>query len=352
MIHGNQETYAELMSRDPYYRRDSFDRIDKGDDAEFYASDRFVPHVDSSALATIEHLIKRLIVEQRPRILDLMAGWDSHLSPATKPSRVIGLGLNYHELSRNEALNAFIIHDLNKDPRLPFEDQSFDAVLNTVSVDYLTRPFDVFADVARVLKPGGLFLVSFSNRMFETKATKIWRESSEEERIILVEDFFDRTGLFTRPDVFVSKNKPRPADDKYAPLGIPGDPVYAIFAERTGGGKSIRPRQLDDMTGLPLPDPLVLRDKLAEVGRTGRCPYCDDLLRKWQVPSNPFIEWDVDYMSICFNDQCPYFVRGWNAMYRGGGRGFSHRFMYDPVHDRCLNVPVPTVRALRDGIRD
>jgi SAM-dependent methyltransferase len=245
-----------------------------------------------------------------------------------------------------------VIHDLNNDPRLPFEHETFDVVLNTVSVDYLTQPFEVFAEVGRILKPGGLFLVTFSNRMFEAKVTKIWRESSEDERVMMVEDFFDRSGLFTKPEIFVSKNRPRPADDKYAHLGLPGDPVYAVFAERQGGGISFRPRQLDELIDIPAPDPSTIRGNMARVGQTRRCPHCGSRLRKWQVPSNPFIEWDVEYMHICFDDQCPYFLRGWNAMYRGGGRGFSHRFMYDSTHDRCLSVPVPTARALRDGIVD
>jgi SAM-dependent methyltransferase len=265
---------------------------------------------------------------------------------------MVGLGLNYHELARNEACNAFVIHDLNKDPDLPFDDRTFDVILNTVSVDYMTRPFEIFADVGRVLKPGGLFLVTFSNRMFETKATKIWRQSSEEERVILVEDLFEKTGLFTKPEVFVSKNKPRPTEDKYAHLGIPSDPVYAVYAERIGGGISFRPRKLDEIDEMPLPQPGLIRNKMAAVGRSRCCPYCESPLRKWEVPNNPFIEWDVDFMYICFNDRCPYFQRGWNAMYRGGGRGFSHRFMYDASHDRCLSVPVPTAQALKDGIVD
>ena len=62
------------------------------------------------------------------------------------------------------------MHDLNRTPTLPFEDESFDVVLNTVSVDYLTRPFEVFAEVGGVLRPGGLFLVTFSNRAFPQKA--------------------------------------------------------------------------------------------------------------------------------------------------------------------------------------
>ncbi len=53
---------------------DSFSRLDETDDSIFYATDRFVQHLDSLALATVERLIGELIIEDAPVILDLMAG--------------------------------------------------------------------------------------------------------------------------------------------------------------------------------------------------------------------------------------------------------------------------------------
>ena len=49
---------------------------------------------------------------------------------------------------------------------MPFEDNTFDVVTNAVSVDYLTRPLEMMKEVNRVLKPGGLAVMSFSNRCF------------------------------------------------------------------------------------------------------------------------------------------------------------------------------------------
>ncbi len=217
------------------YSGDAFSRMDESDDKEYYEIDRFVSHIDTVALSTVEKLIGDLITEDNPFILDLMAGWDSHIPANIKPSKVVGLGLNKNELEQNELLTDTVIHDINENPILPFQDNMFDAVINTVSVDYMTRPFEVFREVARVLKPGGLFLVIFSNRMFPQKAVKIWREADEEERIILVDEFFKESGLFGKTEYFVSRGKPRPKSDKYAHLGIPSDPVYALFAEKKGG---------------------------------------------------------------------------------------------------------------------
>lgn len=345
-------TQNVLAVTNPYYRRDSFSRLDESDDGLFYTTDRFVHHLDAIALATAEQLIGELVVENRPKILDLMAGWDSHLPSTLSPAHVVGLGLNYNELARNEALNALVIHDMNKKPQLPFADESFDVVLNTVSVDYLTKPFEIFAEVGRILTPGGLFLVIFSNRMFEQKATKIWREGTEDERVMMVEDFLEQAGVFDKPEIFVSKGKTRPPDDKYAPLGLASDPVYAVYAEKSGRRPSRRPQPSASLLSTEVQKPEVLQRNMAQVKDTRRCPHCSTPLRKWQVPANPFVEWDAEFMYICFDDQCPYFMRGWNAMYRDGGRGLSHRFMYDAIHDRCLSIPVLTINALKDGIVD
>ncbi len=226
----------------PIFGADAFSRLDEADDLEFYSRDRFVSHLDSLALSTVEKLIGTLIVEESPAILDLMVGWDSHIPGDVRASEVVGLGLNENELRNNKALSESVIHDLNKDPQLPFPDNRFEVIINTVSVDYMTKPVEVFKEVGRVLKPGGLFLVIFSNRMFSEKAVKVWREAGEEERVLLVEDFFREAGAFEKPSVFLSKGKPRPKDDTYAHLGIPSDPIYAVYADKKGGDPLRRAR--------------------------------------------------------------------------------------------------------------
>ena len=86
----------------------NFSRLDESDDREFYRTDRFVSHLDSVALGTVERIIGDLVIEESPVILDLMAGWDSHIPKSIKPARVVGLGLNENELRKNRDLTEFV----------------------------------------------------------------------------------------------------------------------------------------------------------------------------------------------------------------------------------------------------
>jgi SAM-dependent methyltransferase len=332
---------------------DAFSRLDESQDRTFYAVDRFVPHLDAVALDTVDRLIGTLVIEESPVVLDLMASWDSHIPEKLRSSRIVGLGLNENELTRNKALSEFVVHDLNRDPRLPFSDRSFDVVINTVSVDYITRPVEVFKEVERILKPGGLFLVIFSNRMFPEKAVKIWRQSSEEERILLVEDFFREAGAFEKTTLFVSKGKPRPEDDKYAKYAMPSDPVYAVYAEKRGGDPSRRQRPQAIFFYGERVEQEEMEGRTRRIKATLQCPYCGERMNKWEVPDNPFeVTWDNEFMYICFNDRCPYYVRGWDHMSREGNRGVSYRLMYNPEKNVCMPIPVPSPRALRESIVD
>lgn len=335
----------------PIFSPDAFSRLDPSDDAVFYEKDRFVSHLDSLALSTVRDIVGHLIVEDHPVILDLMAGWDSHLPEKLNASEVVGLGLNENELKKNDALTQYVLHDLNRVPHLPFPDNRFDAVINTVSVDYMTQPVQVFEEVARILKPGGLFLVVFSNRMFPQKAVKVWRESNDDERLILVDEFFKQSGGFEKTSLFVSKGKPRPKDDKYAASTPLSDPVYAVYSQKKGGHPGMEKQRVISVDGGQQQGRPAMEQKKACIKDTLCCPHCDQELSKWEVPDNPFCQtWDNDYMYICFNDECPYYVRGWDKMYRDTLQGMSYRLMYNPEKDRCMPIPVPSPHALKDGI--
>jgi SAM-dependent methyltransferase len=209
----------------------AFEREDAGDDGGFYARPRLVQHIDARASATISDLYGRMI-PPASRVLDLMGSWTSHLPQDLETRSVTGLGMNAEELARNERLQHYDIHDLNRNPRLPYAEGAFDAVVCTVSVEYLTRPATVFADVARVLAPGGLFAVTFSDRWFPTKAIRVWKELHPFERMGLVLELFHQAKRFTDLETFSSQGWPRPEDDKYADRLVYSDPVFAVWGRR------------------------------------------------------------------------------------------------------------------------
>lgn len=208
---------------------DRFARVDETPDAAFYAAPRFVRHIDEAAIAAVTEAIRRH-VPPGADVLDLMSSWVSHLPPATELplGRVVGLGLNADELRANPRLDAWVVRDLNAppagEPPLPFPDRSFDAVLITVSVQYLTDPVGTFRDVARVLRPGGVLLVSFSDRMFPTKATRVWQETPPASRGALVAHAVALAGGF-RPARVETAIPPR------HPFGA-GDPLWLVVADR------------------------------------------------------------------------------------------------------------------------
>ena len=328
----------------------AFRRDDDRDDELFYRTDRMVPHLDAVALEAVTEIITSMVVEERPEILDLMASWDSHLGDRLEPGRVVGLGMNRNELEANPRLDERIVHDLNRDPVLPFDDASFDVVLNTVSVDYLTRPFEVFEQVSRILRPGGLFLVLYSNRFFPEKVVRVWREAGQQERQILVEDYFASCDAFGPTSSTAVQGRPRPEDDRWAHTGLPSDPVHAVWAERSGGAADRPPRRPPELEPWFVRDPDELERRKAEVARTLTCPYCDTALSKWAVPQTPFTEWDQEFLHVCFNDRCPYLLRGWQTMEQQGNPGFSYRLMFNPGNRRCMPLPVPSLKALRESI--
>ncbi|MEE3259732.1 MAG: class I SAM-dependent methyltransferase [Candidatus Latescibacterota bacterium] len=166
-----------------------FERTDQSDDALFYREARKVVHIDDGAIAALTSFLAEHL-QLGGVYLDLMSSWRSHLPPDLNASRVIGLGMNAAEMTDNPQLDEWVVRDLNDKPRLPFEDQSFDAVICTVSVQYITHPVDIFRDVNRILNPGAPFLVSFSNRCFPQKAIALWLAMTNAQHIELVESYF------------------------------------------------------------------------------------------------------------------------------------------------------------------
>jgi SAM-dependent methyltransferase len=216
-----------------FFDEDSFTRSDPSDDAGFYRQPRLVDHLDSTAISEISALYGRLI-PPRARILDLMSSWHSHLPTTLNAESITGLGMNADELARNTILTERVVHDLNAEPRLPFGEERFDAVVCTVSVEYLTDPLAVFRDLGRVLAPDGVAIMTFSNRWFPPKVIRGWALLHEFERPGLVLEYFHRSNRFQDCHTHSLRGRPRPANDTYSHRLPHSDPVHAVWAFRTG----------------------------------------------------------------------------------------------------------------------
>jgi SAM-dependent methyltransferase len=205
-------------------------KLDTADDALFYDYPRFVNHVDDRFIQQLTDLYRQRLTPNS-QILDLMSSWVSHLPTEMKFAHVEGHGLNGEELAKNSRLDHYFVQNLNQNQILPLADQSFDAVINTVSVQYLQYPEIVFAEIHRVLKVGGIAIISFSNRMFYQKAIQAWRDGSESDRTKLVFNYFASVPKgFTKPELVA--NVP-PSSPFLAMLGMASsDPFYAVIATR------------------------------------------------------------------------------------------------------------------------
>ena len=205
-----------------------FSRADEADDDRFYTVPRLVQHIDEGAIAAVGQLYQELGLADG-ETLDLMSSWVSH--HPRRPRRLVALGMSAVELEQNPHAHEVVVHDLNADPQLPFPDASFDSVTCCVSVDYLTRPLEVFDEVARVLRPGGPFVCTFSNRCFPTKAIRGWLATDDATHCTLVVEYFRRSSRRTPDD-------PRPTPVWEEPVaqhrnaGRPGDPLFAVWALR------------------------------------------------------------------------------------------------------------------------
>ncbi|WP_414529454.1 class I SAM-dependent methyltransferase [Nodularia chucula] len=208
---------------------DQRQKLDDTDDQLFYDYPRFVTHVDAGFIQQLTDLYGDRL-QPNTRILDIMSSWVSHLPAEMEFAHIEGHGLNAAELARNPRLNNYFVQNLNQQPQLPLPDQSFDAVLNCVSIQYIQYPEALFAEIYRILKPGGLAIISFSNRMFFQKAIQVWRDASEKTRVELVKHYFASVPGFTAPEVIVNQST---VPNFLQWLGAGGgDPFYAVIAHR------------------------------------------------------------------------------------------------------------------------
>lgn len=194
-----------------------FKRVDPSSDQNFYSEPRMVTHIDSEAISAVGELYQEL--QLTGKVLDIMSSWISHF--VDPPTDLTVLGMNEAELAENKQATSWVRHDLNMNPKLPFEDGSFDSVVCCVSVDYLVRPIEVFDEVHRCLKTNGVFVNSFSNRCFPTKAIRGWGQTDDRGHVSIVGEYYRLTGPWVdvRAELRTSSS-------------ALGDPLFAVWGSK------------------------------------------------------------------------------------------------------------------------
>jgi len=172
----------------------AFDKLDAEDDEVFYEPARLVCHIDDGAIAALTGFYRE-VLPAGGVLLDLMSSWVSHLPPEIAYGEIIGHGMNAEELAANPRLNRWFVQNFNRDAKLPLADDSADAAMICVSVQYLQRPVEVLREIARVLRPGGPLVIGFSNRCFWTKAVAVWRALDDDGHVRLVEHYLRQAGF-------------------------------------------------------------------------------------------------------------------------------------------------------------
>jgi len=137
--------------------------------------------------------------------------------------KICATGMNPLELQFNDQLTGgFKATDLNQDPKLPYEDNSFDVVTCVVSIDYLIEPIKVLKEVHRVLRPGGQVIISQSNRCFPSKAIAMWLNMNDRQHLELINGYLQYAGGFEAREAFDITAK--------VPDGSFRDPMFIVRA--------------------------------------------------------------------------------------------------------------------------
>ncbi|CAE8707882.1 unnamed protein product, partial [Polarella glacialis] len=208
----------------PYDARD-MSRQDESDDSGFYNQPRLCQHVDDGCIAALKQFYGEVFpTYPGARILDICSSWISHYPDEKTWSHASITGMNEYELQNNKQADDYQVQNLNLVPKLNYDDESFDIVTCTVSFDYLNKPLEVMREVGRVLKPGGIMIMSTSNRCFPTKAVNVWVQSGDAEHMLIYGSYIHYSGLFEAPEC---KN----LSSALSRVGL-ADPMYAITARK------------------------------------------------------------------------------------------------------------------------
>lgn len=79
-----------------------------------------------------------------------------------------------------------------------------------------------------------------------------------------------------------------------------------------------------------------------------KCPYCNSEMLPWMAPAES--SWGENIQYVCFNNNCSYYVRGWDHMWKNFNVKSSYRHRFNPVNAEIGPLPVWSEHAHKDRI--
>lgn len=235
-----------------------------------------------------------------------------------------------------------VIHfDLNKNQRLPFQDDFFDAVIIDSTVGNLRQPIEIFRDVSRILKPEGIFIVIFIHPHFSKNMTRMWAMGDDFDHITLIDSFFEYSNAFTSFSLaslyYMNSNL------EWTKNGIPPDPDVQDYVHVSWAYKEDVPEKVIQSAPFPTLEkskPINREDIRYDENGRPFCPHCGNLMHPYHPPVTVFeIDYGVSEAFVCFENDCDYYKRSRNWMRAQGIPGYTYRFMINP--DNGAFGPIP-----------
>jgi SAM-dependent methyltransferase len=293
---------------------------------------------------------RRLLADRPARVLDLLAGAESYLDPAV-PFTVVGLAGTLGELRDNPALAERVVHDVNEDPRLPFADGGFDAVLLTLGAGRLRLPLEVFRDIHRVLAPSGTVAMTFLHPALDRRFTRMWAFGDDRDHVVLAESFVSFAGRgFARPTTVCLYDGPD--GPGFVHGGLPPEDRSATRVHLVWSTKGPPPPERLERPPFPAPvanEPLSDEVRPDAAGRPA-CIWCGAAMKRYAPPTTVFeIDYGVPELYVCFSDGCPYYRRSKHWMRVQGHPGYTYRFMWNPHSGASGPIPDNLAGGLASG---
>jgi len=134
--------------------------------------------MNATNIGMTKHVIESLNLDKNDVVLELGHGNCGHLSYLMKQAENLKyFGLEISELMQQQAIksnqnyieNNSAEFELYKGTEIPFNDESFDKIFSVNTLYFWKNPDLLLNEISRVLKPNGIFALTFADKSFMEK---------------------------------------------------------------------------------------------------------------------------------------------------------------------------------------